>query len=289
MSKTTSKNNTRCSLIRIIIDTHEKKLHETLLNADHSFTIVEKRLEVGDISIEWSMDNIDWNVYMIIERKTYADLDSALVASSNRYREQKYRLKKLNEKIIKCYLFEGNLERYVASLLQKLRSRHEALIKGAMFNTQYRDNFQICKTESLEETANFIIKLCKKIPKYLEELGKTKTESPNEIENNCEHSELYSEKLRKKTYLDQTVCYINQLCMIPLISHKRAKAISRVFPNMDVLINQLKKKGIHTLVEIKCNDSKKIGKKASENVCTYLLGTKIIKDTESKNQEREKK
>lgn len=276
--------NVKYPLIRIIIDTHEKKLHETLLNevtgslsASCSFIIEVKRLEIGDISIEWSMNNIDWNVYMVIERKTYADLDSALSASSNRYREQKYRLKKLNKKIIKCYLFEGNLERHIASLMPKLRTRHEALIQGAMFNTQYRDNFQICKTESLKETANFLIRLYKKMPKFLEEVDDG---SQNGIKNSSEHSELYSEKLKKKTYLDQKACYINQLCMIPLISYKKAVAISRNFSNMYTLINHIKKEGMHALVEIKYNDCKKIGKKASENVYMYILDTKIIKENQ---------
>lgn len=275
--------------IRLVLDTHEdgmKKLFDKMKNSlgdssisSGSFSVVSKRLEVGDISVEWSRDggdDSDWYIYTLIERKTYADLDSALAASSNRYREQKYRFKQLDKKIMKGYLFEGNLERYVASLLPKLRPRHEALIRGAMFNTQFRDNFQVYRTGSLEETVKFLVKLCGKIPKFLEELDKFENiESIENVEksgkNASNHSELYSEKLKKKTYLDQKACYINQLCMIPLISHSRAVILSRQFSNMDALIKYLKTKGIHSLVELEV-EGKKLGKKASENVYRYLLG-----------------
>lgn len=267
-------------LVRAVIDSHEKRLYDLLTEANSdSFSLVKKRLEVGDISIEWSMKHDEWSVYMIIERKTYADLDSALAASSNRYREQKFRLKKIDKNIMKCYLFEGTLDIYIASLIPKSRKRHEALIKGAMFNTQFRDNFQVYKTHDLKESAEFIIKLCNKLPKFLYELRKNKIDiNEDKDRDNYNHSELYSEKLQKKTYLDSKACYINQLCMIPLISYNRAIAITKRFQNMKSLTDHLIKEGPGSLIDLESEseseDTKKIGKKASENVYRYLLGIK---------------
>ena len=124
--------------MRICIDVREAALIALLPDA------TVKPLVLGDITIE----DDDGNDLVIIERKTVADLAASI--KDGRYREQAARLTDFslpNHNIM--YLVEGTLRG------AKLPMPCDTLM-GAMVSLWYGKGFSVMRTESLEQTAQFL-------------------------------------------------------------------------------------------------------------------------------------
>jgi ERCC4-type nuclease len=124
--------------MRICIDVREAALIALLPDA------TVKPLTLGDITIEED----DGTELVILERKTVADLAASI--KDGRYREQATRLTDFslsNHNIV--YLVEGTLRG------AKLPMPCETLM-GAMVSLWYGKGFSVMRTESLEQTAQFL-------------------------------------------------------------------------------------------------------------------------------------
>ena len=91
---------------------------------------------------------------------------------------------------------------------------------GSLINTQLRDNIKVYKTLSLEETANYIVKLLDKLTKD----GDTYFQGNSEISKGEYASSL---KKVKKANMTPEVWFICQLTQIPQITDKDSRCYSR--------------------------------------------------------------
>lgn len=246
--------------IELIIDTRERELISLL---SEKITIKIEQLEIGDILFRKENDNI-----FVIERKTVNDLKASIC--DGRAREQKNRLMGSTTRERILYLIEGSLNK---SLNDKIQGLPVGTLIGSLVNTQLRDGIKVYKTESIQETVFFLIKLLEKFNKDGENyFGEDKLITSSEYCSGLKKS--------KKANMTPTVWFITQLCLIPQISDKIAEEIVNIYPNVKALIakyestpEMLRNKLLCDIkYPIKNNKMRRIGEKMSERVYHYFYG-----------------
>ena len=252
--------------LELIIDNRERQLIEKLQN---KCTIGVEQLEIGDILFRQKEETV-----LIIERKTIKDLKASIC--DGRAREQKARLMgsgTSTDRIL--YLIEGNLDQ---PLDDKISGVPISTIIGSLINTQLRDNIKVYKTNSLEESATFIIKLLDKLTKDLDLYFKTDVQSIS--------AGLYATTLKKnkKANLTPEVWFINQLSGIPQVTEKIASTIVQRYSNIRALMREyesipehLKEKLLSDLTfELTTGKTRRIGDKISARIYKFFYGIEII-------------
>jgi len=148
--------------MRIIIDERETALYERcsiLAKTIPTIEITKEVLPLGDIILKSSNPNND-DIILLIERKTFSDLLASI--KDGRYEEQSYRLLYSTglppHSII--YLLEG--------MFSQLRNDvDKKIIYSAMTSLQYFKGFSIQRTSMINESAEWIINMAKKIDRKL--------------------------------------------------------------------------------------------------------------------------
>ena len=259
-------------MVKLIIDYREKKILNYFKEHKHKEYIEKKNLLIGDVIFEYENKKI-----LTIERKTIKDLISSI--TDGRYKEQKYRLLKNNDKNNIFLLLEGEIEEIKFGNIKKKN------IFGAIINTIFRDEINIYKAFDIEETCFFLEtilnKLIKKEIKNLNKLFRSNNEV--KIENNDETEKSYCEtlKLSKKANLTPKVFNELILLQIPGISKMFIKGIFSKYKSIKDLIliymdENLTKKEKETLlkdIKIKTENKKerKIGPVISKRIYEFLI------------------
>jgi ERCC4-type nuclease len=257
------------SNFNVIIDIRENKLVEQLKNLSFDFTT--KSLDIGDIMItEGDLP------FIIIERKTIDDLKSSVV--DGRLREQRYRL--LNASGLPptriMYIIEGDLSRRLISKERGKGGVSNSTVVGSIINMMFRDNIKVYRTNSVEETADFIIKLFSKVGDkeiFLQE-KKNETEEKSEPQS---YTTVVDKK--KKNNMTPNVWFISQLSMIPQISNTIANAIVSVYPTLISLITSYQNTSeeerpsllSNITYDLSTGKKRKIGMKISERVYQFIF------------------
>lgn len=154
--------------ITINIDYREKRIIENItarLTAQPlaHVTTATPNLEVGDIHLLAIGDLGQVQAQLIIERKTLADMVASV--KDGRYREQKLRLDTtvtgLPHPTRYVYMLEGTSHPTPNDLPQ---------LFGAWISSQFRDDIPVIRTVSVEESCDFIMRLCDRMYKNFAEL-----------------------------------------------------------------------------------------------------------------------
>jgi ERCC4-type nuclease len=151
--------------MQIKVDSREKELfnycQETITNFKDlkNVSIISETLPIGDITL---YDNNTNTNYIIIERKSLADLSSSI--KDGRYEEQSYRLNGQqihNHNII--YLIEGDISTYNSFKNQT----DKQMLYSAMFSISYFKGFSVMRSNNTKESALMICNMAYKIIKGL--------------------------------------------------------------------------------------------------------------------------
>jgi len=267
------------SVFETVIDNREMKLIEQLNK--HQFHFNTENLDIGDIVFMNSKQPV-----LIIERKTIADLRSSIC--DGRLREQRCRLLQASglppSRIM--YIIEGSFEtesnkRLLGSSKKQIDT---STLTGSIINMLFRDNIKIHRTNSIEETSDFIIRLFSKIaePDIFQTDIPFTNESKNETQNESKNEEniSYTSTLHKKKKNNMTpeVWFICQLKMIPQVSDTIANAIIKEYSSLKSLI--LKYQSISEeyrpnllsaiTYDLSTGKKRKIGKVVSERIYDFL-------------------
>ena len=243
----------------MIIDTREKYLLDTITQkCDYEV----KQLDLGDVIF-----TKDEKTIMVIERKTVADLKASICDGRNR--EQKARLLGCVEPSRVMYIIEGNLDK---DLRSKVSGLPVSTLIGSLINTQLRDGIKTYKTGSLEETAQFLIKLKQKLEKDLDKFFK----KSGKISDSKYSSSL---KKCKKANMTPSVWFINQLSLIPQVTERIAGKITEKYSNLCELIGEYTRTPDHLRsklladikYEIKNNKLRRIGDKISGRIYKFFF------------------
>lgn len=235
---------------------------ETIKNAlSEKIEAKTDNLDIGDYLIKYN-----GVVIMIIERKTIADMASSI--KDGRYREQKNRL--LNnfhiDKIL--YLIEGDLTTNNTSY--SFNKVNKFTIYSSIINCLLRDNIKVFHTTNQTETIDFLVNMYRKIDKQGLTFLKKKYTAQQSIINTV--------KPQKKGNVTEETVYLSQLCCIPGVSTKYAKAIINNYEKM-YLFNKLvdlneeeRIKTISTITYETDNGKKrKLGTKIAEKINKYIF------------------
>jgi ERCC4-type nuclease len=153
--------------MKIVVDERERDLYQALYAFIHSqmtplpLQLEKEVLPLGDISIRRDEDDKEW---VLLERKTLKDLVSSI--KDGRYEEQSYRLTHSTPADFQlhniCYLIEGPLNTIRNPIERKM-------ILGAMASLYFFKGFQVMRTSSVEDTAEWIATLALKMERGMAE------------------------------------------------------------------------------------------------------------------------
>ena len=206
-----------------------------------------KQLSIGDAVVE--RDGVE---IAIIERKTVADLAASI--KDGRYREQSTRLNDSsvpNHNIL--YLIEGSLRG------EKLPLPRKTLL-ASLVSLNYGKGFSVVRTESLEQTAEFIQVFFDKLSK---EDGYTKGKSVEDC--------VVSTKKEKRDHI--TPGNINQLMLsqIPFVSTQTAEAVLEQYKTVAALTTALREDPTCLDRITFLNSTRKISSKSVNQLREFLL------------------
>jgi crossover junction endonuclease MUS81 len=259
-----------------------------------------ENLDLGDIIIKR-----DEEIILIIERKTLQDLYSSI--NDGRYKEQKVRLKNNFSDSQIVYIIENCDVKFI----KKKFSNFDSIINGAIINSIFRDNINLLRTNSVDETITYIKTLLKKVKNNIElfvkptplvnnsinmhnqtttnnslEVESSNTPSDNDnvkiIELKTNNSSDYVDniKIKKKDNNNPENCNIIMLCQIPGVSTKISKTICDKYNSISNLVNeynnnytQKEKEYLLKDLTFPINNDKirKIGPVISKRVYQYLF------------------
>lgn len=232
---------------KLKIDNREKKLHEQFKSSiKTSYEIVFENLDVGDFQL-WKEEIC----VFLIERKTIADMYASF--RDGRYREQKIRFLEFpSEK--KAYLIEGNVE----------DKKHKGKFKDdylqlMLFRMEFLHNVPVIVQENADKSVGWINQLCNYVVKKQDEFIVEKKENGEKE---------YTVQMQKKKNMTPLLCLQLYLQQIPGISLKTAKVITEKYCTFEMLVEAVKENALST---IQISDKKKLGKKNSEKIESYLL------------------
>lgn len=235
--------------------------------------IQSKQLELGDIVL---CDNND-EILLLFERKSVADLASSI--QDGRYKEQSSRLNSFslnNHNII--YIIEGNIDR--GNFKSKIKP---TALKSAVVSLNLNKEFSILNTNTIDDTARWILAYCYKVEKDKKlELKLKNTINKRTCENNTKpndtvddtinsndtrdrHLECLSKQAKSK-YINKDNCQSLMLSMIPYVSTNIAKSILDEFGTIDKLMVSLRE-------DEKCLDNIKVKTNGKDRA----IGKNVIK------------
>ena len=200
-----------------------------------------RQLTLGDVSME-----INGKEVALIERKTLADLAASI--TDGRYRDQSERLTACdvpNHNIV--YLIEGSFKNYRQALPKKT-------LLASLVSLLYGKGFSVVRTDSVEETAEFLEVMFEKLQK---ENGYAQ---PKENASGVK-------KERKDKITPENVEAL-MLAQIPFVSTVTAEGVLAVHHTLFELVGALKQDP-KCLDAIKCK-GRKISSKSVESIKTYL-------------------
>lgn len=191
--------------MKVIIDERERELYEKCYNivqANNTYVVLSKEvLPLGDIFITTDEEKH----VMLIERKTIQDLLASI--KDGRYEEQSYRLTHSSglppHSIL--YIIEGQLSQLRSNIERKI-------VYSALTSLNFFKGFSVIRTNSVNETAEYIIWMAEKIernflkcvfPYYLQPQYCKYMQMPNEIDRVTHDLEL--EDIEENPTLENTM------------------------------------------------------------------------------------
>lgn len=256
-------------MIKVVVDIREKKLIKLLqaLHKDYELKIEIEidTLDLGDIIIYKNDEE-----KMIIERKSLSDLASSI--KDGRYQEQSFRLTNYdlhNHNIV--YLIEGNLDRYSS---RYTRIKKETLLV-TMFCIQYYKGFSVMRTNTIVETAEYILRIADKLLREKRRENYYQNTENEKIKNN-DSDKTYTDvvtKVKKNNIRPDNIGEII-LSQIPGISSKTSKAIMSHYKSLYHLLDCISKDKHHMdgiMMETKNNQQRKLSQSSINSIIKYLL------------------
>jgi ERCC4-type nuclease len=263
----------------IKVDYREKDLISKIttilsLRTLENITVQSENLPLGDIIICSNKGDEK----LILERKTLQDLASSI--RDGRYKEQSFRLNECslhNHNIV--YLIEGNLQHYKPFLFGKAPIDKYAILSSFVSICYYK-GFSLYKSNSIDESAEFIIQLAYKIEKeggssYYTDQATTSTATATATDQPTSNDN-YSSTLKRTKKNNITTNNIGEIMLsqIPNVSSLVATVIMEKYKTIKNLIEALDadKTALNEMKTInKSGQSRKISKTSIENIYNYLI------------------
>ena len=247
--------------MKIVFDERETTLYEKYTSFQSPISTEKRVIPLGDILF---LDDDDKEL-LIIERKSLSDLIASI--KDGRYEEQSHRLIHASgiERHRIVYIIEGQF-------MQLRTPAEKKIVYSAMTSLQLFKGFSVIRTNSMVETAEWILNSSDKI---LRELARG-NQMYSQIETTPDAPPPAYCSVVKRTKKDNiTPENIGQilLCQIPGISTVSAIAIMNKFHTISILIDEAKKDE-NCMNDIVCESrgkTRKLGKNIVKSILEYLV------------------
>ena len=250
--------------MKIILDERETYLYNAICEIQSTmekpFEIEKKPICLGDIHFVQDDKEI-----LIIERKSLQDLVSSI--KDGRYDEQSYRL------IHSSGLYRHHIVYVIEGLFSQLKQpRDKKMVYSAMTMLQLYKGFNIIRTQSIIDTAEWILYTADKLGRELQRGNIPWT--PEQKEGGGEPVPYCNvvKKTKKDNITPENIGEII-LSQIPSISTVSAIAIMKKFGTISNLIDSIRNDP-NCLNDIVCETkgkTRKIGKNVVENILKFLV------------------
>lgn len=259
------------NITHIIFDTREARLYSSFTEGRTDIKTINTKIEpltIGDI-IFANIDEVSGEKrdVLIIERKSLSDLLSSI--KDGRYEEQSHRLIHASQlppyRIL--YIIEG--------MFSTLRNPAEKqLVISAMTSLQLYKGFGVMRTSSVQETADLIAGMWKKIQrnsdKGMQLFAPITNATIESSESPTEVAPAYSSVVKKVKKDNVTPENIGEiiLCQIPGISSTIAVELMRKYENIRGLLQTIREKP-DELKDMKIN-GRRMGSNVVESIVRFL-------------------
>ena len=237
--------------IDLIVDTRETKVISEI-----TFPFSTEQLEIGDFIFRQNDNPI-----LLIERKTWSDLDSSI--KNNRHKQQRHRMQLFRNMYNGCkcgYIIEGNV------------SNISNCTRGAIENMALYYNFFILPSSSPSCTAQILDSLSKKLAKNADVSNTIK-----DFEDSMHYNT--AESLSKKSQISNSIFY-HQLLVIPHVGEKLAKSLIQRFSSVVQFCQWINEQNdpILSLSQFKLTDEKrKLGIKNAKRIVDAFTHGYLLK------------
>ena len=215
--------------MKLIVDTREPLLYQhlneitSLSETTTSSPQISKRLlEIGDIQI---MNDDETETYLVIERKTSADVASSL--SDGRWSEQKKRALAQFPCTKLLYIIEVQGPSEIFHYRTKYSKVSGDSILSAVMNLTLNHQIPFLYLQGTENIAKYLYRLCVQYHKKVNVYDK----NPKETTNDYDKSYIASISSKKNKNMSPETYFLFCLQGVPGISYKTAKNISELFDN----------------------------------------------------------
>ena len=148
----------------IKIDAREKRIIALCRELLETYKIQNVTIDVVGLPLgDMIITDDEGSEKLLIERKSLSDLAASIC--DGRYKEQSFRLQNYslhNHNIV--YVIEGNMDSYVP----KVRRMTRQSLYSAMLGIQYNKGFSLFRTQSLKETAEYLVRISDKLQRSKE-------------------------------------------------------------------------------------------------------------------------
>jgi ERCC4-type nuclease len=246
--------------MQVILDSRERDLYDICKHwkDDHEISVVQQTLLLGDISIQTASGE----QLLLIERKTTDDLLSSI--KDNRYEEQSYRL------IHSSGLHRHNIYYLIEQRPNQFANKkpiEKQIFYSSITSLSYYKGFSIITTSSIQETADWIFGIAKKI--NIERKKGTKQPAySNQPSTDIPDEYCTVVKKQKKANITPENMGAIILCQVPMVSSTSAIAIMNEYKTLVNLIKVLSEDS-HALDNMKVNN-RKLSKTIISNIYSYL-------------------
>lgn len=262
----------------IKIDTNggEDHLAKHVADGATSADVVRERLDIGDVRIEMPTGES-----VVIERKTWADLQSSL--RDGRYKEQKARqmraISEANGKLIMVYAVEskqvdgwspesGKQPPAFGKHRAGVTTKH---VDAAIAMTSVRDGIPVLRTANTRHTADLVLYLAKKLA-----AGELSGTSHAVMASAAGYAG-FVKSTKKRANMDGGTTWQAMLSSITGVSAKKAKHVAEAYKTPAALCTALTKARDgkdreNLLASIQCDNNKRLGNALSKRIAETLCG-----------------
>lgn len=250
---------------------------KTKLRIDHRETTLKDIFASSDIDVSWELLDLGDIIFefgggdgseietkhatrkIIIERKTLSDLAASI--KDGRYKTQKTLLMATYPIGNIYYIIEGDIGlsgisrnpsgiKLDTGMLQQINGISLDTLRSCIFNIMFRDGIKILFSKNTNDTCGIIQELWKRFESTPE---KYCVKGGDDASGTCVGTGTVMQPPQRKISSKEE-CFIAQLCQIPGVSQKSAKAIAQKYQSMHSLIAALSTSGIKALDTVKLRD-----------------------------------
>ena len=241
--------------MKIICDYREHSIHNCLLKK------IETRKNYENILVEKTNLNIGDFVIgrYIIERKTLSDLASSIL--DGRYKEQSSRLdtyiqEHIEEQPVVMYFIEGSLDLFTDG-----HNINKDKLISACISLMCSKNYKVFLTRHVNETCDFLLKICSKLSNEQPETESQNGESQSIVCNN-----IAKHQFKKSNQINKENIGIIMLTSIPNVSANIASQLLKPFENDIYLFLKEVRENEKYLDDIKLTTKDGKERKLSKNI-----------------------